>query len=493
MFKQSQINSSVINPSIIELLGNVLPDHDLDDLQIGSGLSISQRVAFDRFKEGDNLAILSPAGCGKSMVIKTMEEYNYTQENYKKMYLCATTGVAAYNIGGTTIHSFMGFGTGEEDLLTLIKRINRNKENVNKLKSEHILVIDEISMLSAALFEKMDKIYQYYRRNKLYFGGVQLIITGDLLQNECIFKQNNPGFNSWKKNDGGSSSGKDGNDNEVVQDTRLLIESQVYKKMFKEPVILKENFRQKDDLTFINLLSRIRTGEFTNQDITLLQDKYRNFDQELRNIQDLNSGISPIQLVASNAKAQTINNSKLKNISEPIFNYQAEFNTVGENIDIIDALKKELYSQLKLINLLTLDLKKGARVMLIKNLDIDAGLVNGSMGVINAVTRDSVTVTFDNSVIQQITPYEWGLELFDCKVKVKQIPIILAYAITIHKSISLTLSSAVMDLADCFCNHMVYVAMSRVKSIDGLLLKSFNHRKITVNQKLLEYVTKLES
>jgi ATP-dependent DNA helicase PIF1 len=133
-------------------------------------------------------------------------------------------------------------------------------------------------------------------------------------------------------------------------------------------------------------------------------------------------------------------------------------------------------------------LRKGCRVLLIKNLDVSIGLVNGSVGTVEDLMEDSVKVKFDNGVTETINRVEWELEIDNTKVSCTQIPLMLAYSITIHKSQSLSLDKAVLDLADCFCNHMVYVALSRIRSLEGVYLKSFNHKKITVNKKLLEYI-----
>ena len=137
-------------------------------------------------------------------------------------------------------------------------------------------------------------------------------------------------------------------------------------------------------------------------------------------------------------------------------------------------------------------MRKGCRVLLIKNLDVSIGLVNGSIGTVEDIRGDAVTVHFDNGVTEVISKVEWELEIDNSKVICTQIPLMLAYSITIHKSQSLSLDKAVLDLGDCFCNHMVYVALSRVRSLEGVFLKSFNPKKITVNSILLEFTNSIE-
>jgi ATP-dependent DNA helicase PIF1 len=131
--------------------------------------------------------------------------------------------------------------------------------------------------------------------------------------------------------------------------------------------------------------------------------------------------------------------------------------------------------------------------MLIKNLDVVKGLVNGSVGTIDDFTADNYPIVlFDNGHKEMIEPSIWELEMNNCRVKATQVPLILAYALTIHKSISLTLDHAILDLEDCFCNHLVYSALSRLRSFDGLLLKSFNPKKITVNEGIVKWLEKIQ-
>lgn len=482
MFKQNVLKDNVLNQNLKELLGTVLEEHGMNkdkllkDFDVGNDLSSSQKKAFELFKKGDSLLVLGSGGVGKSRLIKTMESYNNHQEFPKNMYLCATTGVSAYNIGGMTIHSFLGLGTGEKDLEFIIRKMSRNKSNIERLRTTDILVVDEISMLSAILFEKINLVCQHFRKNKAFLGGIQVIFTGDILQLLPVFNQNQALLSE-------------------PQDTRLIIESGVFNKNFKVTkngrgniIILKENFRQKGDSTFIDLLLRVREGSQTNSDIELLQQKCESFQHDLRQ----NTNFTPVNLVSSNKKAQIINERNLNKLATSEVRYNATFSTSGTDKETCDILKKELESQFKQKGLVDLKLKKDCRVMLLKNLNVDIGLINGSIGtVINFTANEDPIVMFDNGIQKIIEKVEWELEMKDNFVKAKQVPLILAYSITIHKSQGLTLNSAVLDLADCFTDHMVYVALSRLKNLDGLLLKSFNPSKISVNNKMLTFLKQL--
>lgn len=428
-------------------------------------MSITQKRAFERFKLGDNLLILGSAGTGKSKLVK--EFYKYINlEGKKTMYLTSTTGISAYNLGGITINSFMGITTGKESINVLLKRLRYKIGIKDRIRGTDILVIDEISMMSATLFEKLNEICKVLRKSKKPFGGIQIILTGDFLQLEMVpDRQNSAG--TFSEN----------------SDNRLIIESEMFNKMFKDSTInLKENFRQKNDNKYIDLLMRIRKGEYIEEDIITLNSRLIK--------SQLNS--QGIYLVSSNKKAQAINNTRLNGIKFGEKEYNATYTKLG-NQESCDLLEKELKSQFVQKGIESLRLKRDCRVLLIKNLDVSLGLVNGSIGTVEELFDESVKVKFDNGVSQLITNASWELDIDDSKIIGNQIPLMLAYAITIHKSQSLSLDSAVLDLADCFCNHMVYVALSRVRSLDGVFLKSFDKKKITVNKKVLDYIKNIEN
>jgi ATP-dependent DNA helicase PIF1 len=355
----------------------------------------------------------------------------------------------------------MGIGTGESSIDVLLRRL-RYKINIkDRIRRTDILVIDEISMMSADIFEKIDIICQTLRKSRKPFGGIQMIITGDFLQLETIFKNDS-------------------------NDRRLIIESELFKKMYsKNTIILKENFRQNGDNRYIDILLRIRKGIQKEDDIKTLKGRLLNACKDTKNTKDM------IYLVSSNKKAQEINNNRLSYIKSPDKVYDCVYSQ-SDKSDTCETLKRELEFQFKQKGIESLRLRKGCRVLLIKNMDVSVGLVNGSTGTIKECLDDSVMVEFDNGVKEIIGKVEWELEMDNCKVFCKQIPLMLAYSVTIHKSQSLSLKEAVLDLDDCFCNHMVYVALSRIKSLDGVYLKSFNEKKITINEKLLEYINTIE-
>jgi len=429
---------------------SLLEEHGIPQVQ----LSKSQQRALDLFKSGENVLIMGSAGVGKSFLIKEMKY----QSRSRRMVVTATTGIAAYNINGITLNSFMGIGTGEQSAEVLLKKVLRKRGVRERIRNTDILVIDEISMLSADLFEKVNSICQVVRKSSLPMGGLQMVMTGDLLQLQPVFKE---------------------------KESRLVIESRVFSSYFRSrnTVVLKENFRHLD-ANFKEVLLRIRLGEQTEDDIKLLQSRMISkmcpSDLELQDA---------VYLVSSNRQAQAINMNNLNNITSEVMTYKSVFSESGDK-----ELTKELYDQFNLKGINEIRLKKGARVMLIKNLSVEEGLVNGSVGTIDSFTMDKYPiVSFDNGVRMEILPVEWSVEMGDDCSKAVQIPLMLCWALTCHRVQGLTLDKAVMTLGDAFCEHQVFVALSRVRRLEGLYLETFDARKIVVNEKVKEFLSKLSS
>jgi ATP-dependent DNA helicase PIF1 len=316
-------------------------------------------------------------------------------------------------------------------------------------------------MMSAALFEKIDSICQRIKRNKKFFGGIQLIITGDFLQLLPVFNSN-------------------GIYKEV--DDRLIIESDVFLKNFtdKNTVFLNENVRQKGDKIFTDLLLKIRYNNINDDDIKLLRSRMNLKTDDNKDVL--------VTLVSSNKKAQSINEANLEKIKEKAYVFDADFDTMGNSEDVKKMLLTELKNQFTQKNIHKVILKKGIHVMLIKNLDVELGLVNGLLGTVVGFVGGLPEVEFNNKIKKVIGYTQWELEMDNCKVTANQLPLMLSYALTIHKTQSITLDAAILDLADCFCEHQVYVALSRLRNLDGVYLKSFNPKKIMINKKMAKYL-----
>jgi ATP-dependent DNA helicase PIF1 len=455
----------VVNPELAEgykgLLDSVLGKGTIvyDD-----GLSEKQRLVFDKFKNGENLCILGSAGVGKSFLIKKMKKWMQSNYPQRQMFVTATTGISAHNIGGLTVHSLLGIGCGDKPVDLMIRKIRSNIGLLTRIIAIDVLVIDEISMMSAILFEKIHMMLSTIRKNKALFGGIQVVLSGDLLQLLPVFR------NSF-------GSGH--------QDTRLLIESKLFLKTFagsERTVVLDTNFRQQNDSLFNSALGRLRNGKLSEKDLEMLVSR--------KKIVPPTTGL--VTLVTSNRKADIINKTKMENLGTDISIFPTTFVNSGDP-KVCKFLQAELESQFKTRNFFELKLAVGCRVMLLKNLNVEGGLVNGSLGMVTKIIDEyEVMVKFDNGLHETIRQTEWTLEFERSEVCASQIPLSLAYSITVHKSQSLTLEQAVLDLGDCFADHMVYVALSRVKSLEGVFIKSFDEKKVTVNQKMLKFLEKIK-
>lgn len=417
-------------------------------------LSESQEKAYSLCKDKKNVFIIGSAGVGKSVLIKYLKE----NLNEKNIYITATTGVSAFNIEGMTIHSFMGFGTGQGELMYLIKKIKKNIEAMFRIETVNVLVIDEISMLSAELFEKMDKICKIIRKNDLLFGGIQLVLTGDLLQLLPVFDKN-------------------------AEDTRLLIESDLFNENFNNDNIIEltKNFRQENDDNYYKLLQNIRLNKHTEEDITLLNSKITNNKNVPKDI---------IKLVPLNAIANKINKEEFDKIKEEPKTFIPKISNKSNSLSI----KYEIDKQFKSKGLDKLILKKGCRVMLVKNINVKDGLVNGRIGTIIKFMYNDPVVEFDNGQISVIEKCKWDFTdtVLNETATVTQYPLILSYAISIHKSQSITLEKAHVFLEKCFCEHQVYVALSRIKSLDGLYIDNFDENTIKINKKIIQFLNNLK-
>lgn len=431
-------------------------------------LSKEQQIALDMFKESKNLLIIGEAGCGKSKLISEMK-YHTNKETSKKIVVTATTGIASYNINGITINAFLGIGTGEQDIDIIVRKIQRKPPIRDRIRNVDILVIDEVSMMSAELFEKINAVCQTIRRSSAPFGGIQVVLTGDFFQMTPVFNRNVQLLGD--------------------QDTRLMFESKVFTKYFtkKNTVNLKKNFRQ-NDIAFLRILQKIRTGEYTEEDINVLKSR---MVSKLKLSKDGSELKDAVHLVATNRQAQEINRMNLGMNNESSVKYLATYTETGDP-EITKELKKELQTQFLQKGINEIELKKNVRVMLLKNLSVEEGLVNGSIGTVTDFVSGFPVVKFDIGIERVITCVEWELDLSGSACKATQLPLMLCWAVTIHKIQGITLDKAVMDLGGCFCHHQVYTALSRVRTLDGLFLETFDPKKIIVNEKAKTYLGSLE-
>lgn len=417
-------------------------------------LSETQRLAVDKIAQGKNVFITGPAGTGKSFLL------NYIKDEYKtkSLHITASTGIAAINVSGQTLHSWAGLGLGNLPLNETLRNILSVKGTHlrKKLRSAKMLAIDEISMISAEIFDMLNNLLKAVRQNNAAFGGLQLILFGDFLQLPPVNRENGEIFFSFES--------------EAWQEAKI------------ETITLKDIFRQSEE-DLVNLLNDLRFGELTKYDIELLRSRFKK--------EDLNKTFEATILGTHNIQVERINYSKLSDISSCEKTYKAKFDGKPEKIEF---LKKNCIVPEHLT------LKIGAQVMMLKNTFAKEGIINGSVGVVRSFDNKKgyPVVEFTNGSVLTITPEEWVVSKFNentAQIEVEammvQIPLVLAWAITVHKSQGMTLEKIRCNLGSAFAEGQVYVAISRVRSLNGLFIESFNINNVKINKKVIEFYKKL--
>ena len=421
---------------------------------------------FQGYLNEENIFITGPGGTGKTYAIKQI--YEHAISNNKRICVTALTGVASVllDCNATTIHSWSGIGISNKTETQIINKINRSKFYKHNWENTDILIIDEISMMSCKLFELLNKIGQVIRCNKKPFGGIQLIFSGDFFQLP------------------------------PVKETVFCFESELFNNTFDKIINLTKVFRQNDN-TYKKLLINMRKGLISKKSIELLNSKMvdENFDKNTTNI---------TRLVPTKIKAFEINNYFINNIKDKKYIYKRTYKENSENLNKIEKIKLDLmsdiekeseYNYIKESTLTeeNLILKKGAYVMCIANLDLGLGIANGTTGTVVDFTPEKLPIVqFDKHKIV-IAKKEWKSENVP-GISIFQIPLILAWGITIHKAQGLTLDKAIIDIGkDLFEAGQMYVALSRIKSLEGVYLKEFNINNLKINYKVLSYYKILEN
>lgn len=412
---------------------------------------------------GKSLFLTGKAGTGKTTFLKTLVE-----RSRKRMIVVAPTGVAAINAGGVTIHSFFQLPLSPYVPTAVAKnRYDFGKEKRKILRTLDMLVIDEISMVRSDLLDAVDSVLRRYREHNKPFGGVQLLMIGDLQQLTPVVTPEDERILA------------------PFYDTPYFFGSHALQLMDYVTIELKKVYRQQDTL-FIDILNHIRDGKVTQEDLSVLNARY-------------NPSFSPnpddgyIRLTTHNNLAGSHNERELLRLDSPAFTYDAE---------IMGTFPEYSFPAPQ-----TLVLKVGAQVMFLKN-DPSAGhrYYNGRIGRVvfldNAVIR--VLCPGDTEPID-VTPQEWENARYVLNEKTKEIdtdvqgvfrqfPLRLAWAITIHKSQGLTFEHAVIDAHLSFASGQVYVALSRCKSLAGLVLSSPISQSTVINdRRVSSYISNQEA
>ncbi len=404
---------------------------------------MKQSQALDILKMGKNVFLTGSAGSGKTFVLN--EYINYLKKHKVSVGITAATGIAATHLGGTTIHSWSGIGIkdklSENDIKSLLKKAYLKKHFLNT----DVLIIDEVSMLHAHQLDLINNLCQAFRKNIQPFGGLQIVLSGDFFQLPPIARNN--------------------------QQVCWVTQSEIWQNMNLNVCYLTEQFRQEDS-NFLNILNEIRNNKVSNNSMQLLLSRINKI---------LDFKLEPTKLYTHNIDVDSINLQELNKINAQPFVYNMQ--TRGRSI-LCEVLKKSCLAPEKLI------VKIGAKVMFIKN-DFEQGIVNGTIGKVIGIDEDGsncpIVETSDGREIIAY-PTEWKIEEDNKTLsEIRQIPLRLAWAITVHKSQGLSLDLAEMDLSKSFVAGMGYVALSRVRSLSGLALQGFNQLSLQVDQNILEF------
>jgi|LakMenE01Jun11ns_1017448.scaffolds.fasta_scaffold9957213_10 ATP-dependent DNA helicase PIF1 len=414
-------------------------------------LTVKQEHAFELFKKGESMCITGPAGTGKSYLISNIREYCI---KFNKIFeITALTGVAATLINGRTLHAWSGLGLIQKTAHVSAAIINSKPQLKRSWQTIQVLIIDEVSMMDIELFEKLNKIAKLVRENNAFFGGIQLILCGD-------FAQLGP-----------------------IKSPDFIFQSKLWNKHIQKNVVYLDEIMRQDDPVFIKLLGEIRLGIITDETKEILNSRLISNNVESLNIDsdDINI-IKPTKLYPHKVQVEDIN---LKNLKK-LIDSNNEYNVYKSNDTTFERksklLRQSTEAEVQYINdrcpkIITLAV--GAQVMLTYNMSFGSGLINGSRGVITHFKETMPYVLFDNGLSVRISPHAFKSETSTHIITRTQIPLILAWAITIHKCQGSTISCVITDLQDIFCDAQGYVTLSRVKSLEGLHLMNINYKKIT--------------
>ncbi|GLJ34340.1 hypothetical protein SUGI_0690510 [Cryptomeria japonica] len=434
-----------------------------------SKLSEKQKAVLMAVSEGKSVFFSGAAGTGKTSLLRKCVAILKKNHGVKSVFVTASTGIAASALKGTTLHSFAGIGMGLDSEENLLLKVGRGQA-LNRWRKAKALVIDEISMIDGDLFDKLNCIAKRFSSQKQTgeeFGGRQLVVTGDFGQLPPV---NPPNL-----------------------EKQFAFQADCWHKCFDMQTELDIIFRQ-SDLPFMKMLNEFRRGICSPESIDMLRPCLGR--------PELDDGMLFTKLYPHRLDVTRENEQKLRELEKEMFTFYAEDSGHEYAISRLDStpVVKEL------------SLCIGAQVMLTYNINIKNGLVNGRKGVVQgfeldtdqtnekAITHKGVwpVVKFQNLKQPKIIKPEcYEVHDFDKNGKVivaakrKQVPLILAWALSLHKSQGMTLDRIETDLSNAFGCGMVYLALSRLKKLDGLRLLGFDPSKVKAHPDVLDFYEKL--
>lgn len=407
-----------------------------------------QKQALESIKRGENVFFTGGAGTGKTFLLK----HAIGSLSPSGLFITASTGVAACHIGGITLHQFAGVGKATDSPQECLKQALRKSGTVKRWKSCKNLIIDEISMVSSNFFDILDYLGRAFNVNNKHkpFGGIQLIICGDFFQLPPVYK--------------GTGNNK-----------KFCFQSKAWSNCNFRVVELNQVYRQKDP-KFINILRGIRVGLCDKAAAQMLKNTEYNKVSK--------GSIVATKLCTHRKNVEETNKNCLEKLhGEPrTYTYKDESPYYSTFINQL------------LPDTVSVTLKVGAQVMLTKNINPSIGLVNGTRGVVTALGKNFPVVKFIGGHEQTIGLERWSVKVTpDLTVIRRQVPLKLGWAVSIHKSQGMTIDFVEMNLEQVFEQGQAYVALSRVRSLEGLRVERFSSSCIRVNPDVIKFYKSIRS
>ena len=400
---------------------------------------MTQDRALEILKTGGSVFLTGEPGSGKTYVIN--KYIAYLEASKLKVAVTASTGIAATHIGGMTIHSWSGIGARDTLSAYDLEHIASQKKTIDRVGKAHVLIIDEISMLDARVIDMVNAVCKAVRKNTQPFGGLQVIFVGDFFQLPPITKQGEQMYYAF--------------------------ESRSWAEARPMVCYLSDQFRQEDEM-LLSLLQSIRKNDIEEDHYTLLKD------QESIAFEN----IEPTRLFTHNVDVDAVNATKLRSLPGMVRKFTMEGR--GSKPVLLSLTKSCLSPEL-------LELKEDAMVMCTKN-NFEAGYVNGTLGRVTGFDMDGGYPIIETADKRRITikPTTWSVsEENKVLAEIEQVPLRLAWAITIHKSQGMSLDAAEIDLSKAFVYGQGYVALSRVRTLAGLKMLGMNPNALNVDPKVV--------
>jgi len=427
------------------------------------GLNLQQQRVLSAVLAGESIFFTGSAGTGKSFLLRhcinALLDSGRTSKD--QVFVTAATGIAAVNIGGTTFHSFSGLGIAGGSLQSLVHKVQSSSAATERWRKARVLVIDEISMLDGGLLDKAEAVARAIRRSSAPFGGLQLLLSGDFFQLPPV------GVSKKRSSQAHSAAGADARPSAV----KFAFQAECWPLVVSSSFLLTHVYRQKDNV-LRHILNKIRVGVCSPDDCRVLAcgSAGRGAAQ---------AGVQPTELCALNKHVAQRNRECMAGL-------KGDKHVFAAHMEGSEYFCKQLAASCTAVEQLTLC--AGAQVVLLKNVDPEAGLVNGARGKVYDFVRNRESswppmlprVVFsppERSATKptEVPPDSWSMELgAEIKATMTQVPLKLAYALSIHKSQGMTIDSLVVDLRGVFEYGQAYVALSRGVSLDRMQVRNLN-------------------